>query len=245
MSALCWFLFVFLWVKVDGITSSQKAARMIGAWLSVSSLTPALATPPPRASIMVKEGMESFRKGDVAESLDRFNSAIEQVPEMKPYLWQRGLSLYYTDSFSECANQFKIDVQANPRDTEESLWNKICRARELERDVNEGQKFVNLQLLDTQGEDPRPVMSVVRKMFQGEMSPEKVLEFGENSGIGSSEYFYGLLYISLYYEAHGATAQSLQYMMKAVASPYAGESNDYMVSLAKVHLGLRQKAEKM
>ena len=43
-------------------------------------------------------------------------------PAKKPYLWQRGLSLYYAERFDECAEQFAVDVAVNPDDTEEQIW---------------------------------------------------------------------------------------------------------------------------
>lgn len=41
---------------------------------------------------------------------------------MRPYLWQRGLSLYYVGQYEEGAKQFRDDVAVNPNDTEESIW---------------------------------------------------------------------------------------------------------------------------
>lgn len=43
----------------------------------------------------VQNGMRSFRKGDVAASVKEFDEAMRLDPGLRPYLWQRGLSLYY------------------------------------------------------------------------------------------------------------------------------------------------------
>ena len=40
---------------------------------------------------------------------------IQSQPAVKPYLWQRGLALYYADRFVDGAEQFAADVYAAPR----------------------------------------------------------------------------------------------------------------------------------
>ena len=41
--------------------------------------------------------MTAFRQGDVPGSLEAFDAALLQDPGIRPYLWQRGLSLYYLE----------------------------------------------------------------------------------------------------------------------------------------------------
>ena len=53
------------------------------------------------------------------ESVADFDTALAASPSMRPYLWQRGLSLYYLGRFKEAAQQFRDDVAVNPADTEE------------------------------------------------------------------------------------------------------------------------------
>ena len=40
-------------------------------------------------------GMDSFRRGNVASSVNEFDEALRLDPTLRPYLWQRGLSLFY------------------------------------------------------------------------------------------------------------------------------------------------------
>lgn len=44
--------------------------------------------------------MDKFRRADVDGSLQDFNSALDLDPAMRPYLWQRGLSLFYAGRYS-------------------------------------------------------------------------------------------------------------------------------------------------
>ena len=56
------------------------------------------------------------------ESIEDFDAALAASPQLLPYLWQRGLSLYYVGRYQEGAKQFRDDVAVNPNDTEESIW---------------------------------------------------------------------------------------------------------------------------
>lgn len=57
--------------------------------------------------ILVSQGMEAFRKGDIRGSIDLFDEADSRAPDgsLTPYLWQRGLSLYYADRFEDASKQ--------------------------------------------------------------------------------------------------------------------------------------------
>ncbi|CAD6231444.1 unnamed protein product [Miscanthus lutarioriparius] len=131
------------------------------------------------ASLAVRRGMQLFRQGDVAGSLAEFDRAIDMDPRQKQYLWQRGLSLYYLDRFEEGAEQFRIDVAANPNDTEESIWCFLCEAQV--------------------GLDSRPVMReayVLLKVISAKV--DLVANFSSGS---DAEIFYSSLYAGLYYES--------------------------------------------
>ena len=56
---------------------------------------------------LVSQGMEAFRRGDIQGSIDLFDKADAKVPDgsLRPYLWQRGLSLYYADRFQDASEQ--------------------------------------------------------------------------------------------------------------------------------------------
>ena len=58
---------------------------------------------------LVSEGMQAFRQGKVAESIELFDRAdsLQSDGSLHPYLWQRGLSLYYVDDFAGASAQFR------------------------------------------------------------------------------------------------------------------------------------------
>ena len=57
--------------------------------------------------------------------------ALEVNPGSRPYLWQRGLSLYYAEDYEKAAQQFRDDVAVNPNDTEEAIWAYLSECRTL------------------------------------------------------------------------------------------------------------------
>ncbi|XP_010914499.1 uncharacterized protein [Elaeis guineensis] len=178
------------------------------------------------ASIAVRRGMLLFRQGDVAGSLAEFDRAIELDPRQKAYLWQRGLSLYYLNRFKEGAEQFRLDVAANPNDTEESIWCFLCEAQLC--GVEEARK----RFLEV-GQDPRPVMRQAYNLFKDGGDPEKlVTAFSDGR---ENEYFYASLYAGLFYESQNDMDAAKLNILAACQSPYGSRSDDYMASLAKVH----------
>jgi len=74
---------------------------------------------PPR--LLVSQGMDAFRRGDIQGSIDLFDRADANAPELTPYLWQRGLSLYYADRFKEASKQVFSSV-ITLRDAISCFW---------------------------------------------------------------------------------------------------------------------------
>lgn len=212
----------FLWASVG------TGVLVAAAAMSVSMV--AGKSKGQQASLAVKRGMELFVQGDVAGSLGEFDNAMELDPRQKPYLWQRGLSLYYLDRFTEGAAQFKEDVAVNPNDTEESIWCFLCEAQE--KGVEEARK----QFLEV-GQDRRPVMRKAYQLFKEGGNPEDLInEFKDGQPY---ENFYAHLYAGLYYESERNAEAAKQAISAACRTPYGLRSGDYMALLAKVHCKCR------
>jgi hypothetical protein len=77
----------------------------------------------------VREGADAFRRCNVEQSLERFDRVYSEFPSIRPYLWQRGISLYYGGRFREASDQFRLDVQVNPYDVEEVVWDIASELR--------------------------------------------------------------------------------------------------------------------
>ncbi|CAK0781503.1 hypothetical protein CVIRNUC_005390 [Coccomyxa viridis] len=184
-----------------------------------------------QAATLVQSGMRSFRKCDVTGSIQAFDEALRLDPAIRPYLWQRGLSLYYAEQYEAAAMQFRDDVAVNPSDTEEAIWAFLSEARLL------GASQARRQFLQV-GRDSRDVMRAACTVFQDGSDPARILRAADG-GRGSSSAFYANLYVGLFFEAEGDEQQSGEAIARALDTEYAKASGDYMAALAKVHAQLR------
>jgi hypothetical protein len=189
-----------------------------------------MAAPPPSLSALVQRGMALFRALDVAGSLAALDAAHAAHPAARAQLWQRGLSLYYAGRYAEGAAQFRLDTQHNPADAEEALWACLCEARALPGGLAQAQAGM-LRV----GEDPRPVLRLVLRVYRGEAGAEALAGAARAAGASAHDAFYALLYQGLLLEAQGRAAASGECIAQALATPYAASSTDYMVSVARVH----------
>eukprot|EP00979_Chaetoceros_neogracilis_P004239 scaffold746_cov293-Chaetoceros_neogracile.AAC.27 len=190
----------------------------------------------PSVNFIISDGMAAFARGDVDKSIEIYDDMILNEPRRKPYLWQRGLSLYYAKRYQDGAEQFATDVAVNPNDTEEQIWHLLCLAQ-LEGGSLEKARTMKL----TVGRDRRPVMQAVQTLFLsgGEENEKRLVEIANTGDLGSR--FYGKLYLSLYYESLGDAAEAEKWMIQAVGTDYAKGSGirDPMVELAKVAIKKR------
>lgn len=186
---------------------------------------------------LMRQGMRAFAGGDVVGSIQLFDSSVK-AGYPQDLLWQRGLSLYYADRFSDGAQQFRDDVAKNPNDTEESIWAMLCEARTL------GFAEARRKML-TVGFDFRDVMRSVYALFRGDDEAgslaylQKTAQAEPGFLDGGRDQFYAALYLGLYAEAKGDAAEARRWIDTSVRSSYGKSSGDYMVALAKVHQKLR------
>ena len=109
-------------------------------------------------------------RNQVDKSIDSFDRVVELDEHREPYMWQRGLSLYYAERYSEAMAQFELDVSVNPNDTEESIWHWLAHVRRLrtegKHDAKAAVAIARANLLKV-GTDPRPVMRSAMELFSG------------------------------------------------------------------------------
>ena len=219
-------------MRLIGSTAIARRA-LLSAPLAI--LLPTLSAPQPASSQSpVRQGMSLFANNKVEEAISVYDQMIQEKPAVKPYLWQRGLALYYADRFTDGAEQFAADVAVNPNDTEEQIWHLLCLAQ-----VKDGLATARQSAL-TVGTDRRPVMRAAQALFLGKTDASALQAFTQgNSGDGDK--FYANLYLGLYGEATGDAAEARKRISQSVAGRYAQGpgASDPMVELAKVHLQRR------
>uniref|UniRef100_A0A7S4R933 Uncharacterized protein n=2 Tax=Ditylum brightwellii TaxID=49249 RepID=A0A7S4R933_9STRA len=188
---------------------------------------------------LVNRGMNTFKQGNVAESIQYFDQAEGGggMSSITPFLWQRGISYYYADKFQEGSKQFRIDVKVNPLDVEEIVWDIACLNRLSSDNTTPKDQMMSLPKGKT---DRRKIMSTVYSLFRGDGATEHDLADAGHTGSQSDE-FYSLFYLGLYCESKGERSKAEQYMKAAKNSSYATGygAADYMTDCARVHCQLR------
>ena len=207
----------------------RRAALLAPGVLAAASVS---APPIARAALdptssLTRRGMAKFVQNDVEGSIADFDLVVQNAPRMEPYMWQRGLSLYYAERYEDGAAQFRKDVAVNPNDTEEAIWAFLCDAR----DPKIGFSRAHLTRV---GPDPRRYMRAAYDLFNaGDAASDVALE--NVASLGPVDEFYSLLYRGLWREAAGDAAGARAFIVKATRTQYASRSGDYMAALALVH----------
>ena len=170
------------------------------------------------ASLCIHRGMERFRQGDIAGSLEQYSQAIERDPRIEPYLWQRGISQYYAGQFAAGRRQFELHQVVNPNDVENAAWHFLCIARV------DGIEAARKRLIDLDAaRDTRAPMAEIYAFYQGKATKKQVL--------------YAELYLGLYHEAAGDEESARSHIRKAAAAEL---QEVYMHDVARVHLRRRR-----
>jgi lipoprotein NlpI len=199
--------------------------------LSLTALTVFAQQPAGDPDALFREGVQMFFDGKPKESVAAFDKLIALEPNVKPQLWQRGLSLYLAGDYPGGREQFEIHQTVNGHDVENAAWHFICvtRAENLEA--------ARKALIPIEG-DTRVPMKEVHDLFAGKGSVEQVLkaaETGEGEDLRNHR-CYAHLYLGLYFEALGEEARAKEHMLKA-ARDY--RMDHYMGRCAQVHVKVR------
>ncbi|CAI7850827.1 unnamed protein product [Closterium sp. NIES-54] len=202
------------------------------------------------ARASVRRGMELFVENDVQGSVVEFDRALQLDPSQEPYLWQRGLSLYYLGKFQEAAEQFRKDVAVNPNDTEEVRCGAVrcivVRTPHRLQLILEFGSSCGFPSPLPKPPSPASSPSLIPKLgphasssppppgspfcLSVQILAAAAADFGRPSAL-----FYANLYVGLFYESEGDQDQSRRYILEAAQSPYGLRSGDYMAALARVH----------
>jgi lipoprotein NlpI len=178
---------------------------------------------------MLDRAVAHFEAGRIAESAAEFDRLAKADPAGMPYLWQRGIVLYYAGRYADCRQQFERHRTVNPDDVENAAWHFLCVARA------ESPARARMALLPV-GPDSRVPMRQVYEMFRGAATPEEVLRA---AGAQPAAQFYAQLYLGLYFEALGDARRALEHITAAAADRYA--RGGYMHMVARVHLTLLER----
>jgi lipoprotein NlpI len=212
---------------------SEQSGDLAEAVRSYDLAIAQAGTPSPHEPrLRVLRGSVLLRMGRVADSLHDFERAIELEPRQEPYLWQRGIALYYAGRFRECARQFEAHRTVNPADVENAAWHFVCVAE------HRGIEAARAELLPV-GHDSRVPMMEIYELFAGRGDRASVLAAAERAAPDdrAGARFYAHLYLGLYDEARGRRDAALEEITNAVATGIEG----IMVDIARAHLRLESR----
>ena len=120
---------------------------------------------------LLNDAVSEFAAGRIEVSLERFDRLVEVDPDGMPYLWQRGIALYYAERWDDCRAQFEAHRAVNPNDVENAVWHFLCVARQETPARAQ-------ELLLPVGHDLRVPMGEIYHLYRGVSSPKAVLEVG-------------------------------------------------------------------
>ena len=190
-----------------------------------------------RTSALQRRGESRFFKADIKGSIADFDEVIKMKPSQDPYHWQRGLSYYYAEEYQKGKEQFERHQTVNTQDVENAVWHFLCAVRAPGGNIEEAQK----KLIPIE-RDSRVPMKEVHDLFAGRATVDDVLEAAapDSDGVLSererNHLCYAHLYLGLYHEAMGNTAEAKKHIRLA-ANDFA--MDHYMGKTAKVHAILR------
>jgi lipoprotein NlpI len=195
-----------------------------GFGFAVYAQNPQAPHAPQGPEAMMSRAVTDFENGRFTEAAAAFDSVAKAVPDQAPYLWQRGIALYYAGRFDDCRRQFESHRSVNPDDVENAAWHFLCVARA------ESPARARAALLPV-GPDARVPMQQVYEMFRGTLTPEQVLSA---AGTRPDGQFYAHLYVGLYFEAVGMKDRALEHIRIAAADRFE-RYGGYMHMVARVH----------
>ncbi len=174
-----------------------------------------------------------LRSGRPEKAVPLFDEFAKKHPDQKPYLWQRGIALYFVGRFADGAEQFEVHRQVNPNDVENAAWHYLCVAK------SESPETADSLLLPAPG-DPREPMEQVLEMFrhrEPQRVTERLEELKKSDTVTESARFYGQLYLGLYADAVSKPAAAMEHMKQAVKHA----PRNYMGDVARVYLTFLSK----
>lgn len=168
-----------------------------------------------------------LRSGESDFARKLFDQYVEAEPEQMPYMWQRGIALFFDGDFDAGAKQFEAHAKVNPHDVENAAWHFLCVAKASSPDV------AKQKLLPAPG-DPRPPMEEVLKMLSSgdqDAVHTRVDSMPADSRGRADARFYADLYLGLYADAMGQKEKAKEYMNRAAQDA----PRHYMGDVARVY----------
>ena len=168
-----------------------------------------------------------LRTGKTKLATKLFNQFVKQEPDALPFLWQRGISLYFTEDYTEGVKQFEVHRKVNPNDVENAAWHFLCVAKA------ESFEKASKVVLPAPNDVRVPMDEVLAMLSNGNTQAviDRMEAVPEGTDARASADFYGDFYLGLYADAKGDLDTALRYLTKSAEDA----PHNYMGDVARVY----------
>lgn len=167
-----------------------------------------------------------LRGGKADESIPHYETAIKQSPDMRPYLWQYGIALFFAGRFDDGRELFEAHRRVNPNDVENAAWHFLCEAKA--NDIDSARKL----LLPAPGDRRVPMSEILDRLPGGDATKiEAAVNAIDHPMSKQSARFYADLYLGLIADAENKPDEALRFMTRAAETPMT----HYMADVARVY----------
>ena len=216
-------------------TPSQPLA-LPGSEAAVLEATRAVEANPTAKRPYYQRAVAKFRAGDFAGSVADFDEYLRREPEAADALWERGISCYYAEKYTDGAVQFGHYVRHDTADVENSVWHYLCRAKASDRAT------ARAEIIPV-AHDRRIPLDQVLQLFAGKATPTDI-EVAITDGAPTDDElarrtFYGELYLGLWEVDQEHFPLALTHFERASkVDPTTPSVSGYMHDVARLHTNL-------
>ncbi|MFH1301452.1 MAG: hypothetical protein ABIK07_10355 [Planctomycetota bacterium] len=248
------FLLVLMWGFSLGIQaraeetpkpdrSQEDLSRDLKLDQLIAELTAQIKQTPDETSLYSRRGDARYFRGQFKEAVADYDKMVELNPAIKASHWRRGIACYYAKQYADAAQQFEIYHSFDNIDRENGIWRFFSQYQA------KGAEAARKGLLKYEKDDREPFPDIYR-LFEGKITPEKILENIQKADLNAEEQskrlFYACLYIGLNESLQGRKDAARSYLQKAVKNewgPGAGFGPNYMWHTGRLELQLLFKPE--
>ena len=182
-----------------------------------------------------RRGDALFMRGRFKEAVADYEKMVELDPKLDPGHWRRGIAWFYAGDYAKAARQFEIYHTHDDVDRENGIWRYFSQYKAS------GPEKARAGLLKYAKDDREPFPSVYQ-LFEGKITPEKILAQIQAAKIGDGErdsrLFYANLYAGLNSAVENRPEEAAKFLREAVANkwaPTSGYGPSYMWHVGRVH----------
>ncbi|MGB7347347.1 MAG: tetratricopeptide repeat protein [Pirellulaceae bacterium] len=201
-------------MKGDQESAIASADRMIKAY-------------PQDSRAMLLSADIYLRAGKPLWAVRMFDRYLEDKPEAKAELWQRGIALYFIGDYEKATEQFEEHRRVNPNDVENAAWHFLCVAKA------ESFAAARENVLPAPNDTRVPMKQVLGLLKTGDTDAVNtaVNATQVDTSERQSAQFYGDFYLGLYADAKGDQNAAQKLMNRAVEDA----PRNYMGDVARVY----------